>query len=81
MVVEEREIRKKPPHMFPKDDELVNPSDDILGALEKLSKGETVFVCSKKLSILMRRFGGEAIVRCIRYKGKSIFRVEPLTKS
>nr|MDO8080456.1 hypothetical protein [Candidatus Freyarchaeota archaeon] len=65
----------------PRDDEIVNYDGDILDALEKLSKGKTVFVCSKKLSILMRRYGGAACVRIIRWKGKSIFRVDPLTES
>ncbi|MEM2146585.1 MAG: hypothetical protein QW279_14585 [Candidatus Jordarchaeaceae archaeon] len=65
----------------PREDEIVNYNEDILGALEKLNKGKTVFVCSKKLSILMRRYGGAACVRIIRWRGKSIFRVDPLNES
>lgn len=65
----------------PQEDEIVNYNEDILSALEKLNKGKTVFVCSKKLSILMRRYGGAACVKIIRWRGKSLFRVDPLNES
>lgn len=66
---------------IPQEDEIVNYDGDILDALEKLNNGKTVFVCSKKLSILMRRYGEAACVRIIRWRGKSIFRVDPLSES
>jgi hypothetical protein len=65
----------------PRDAEIVNFDGDILDALEKLKKGKAVFVCSKKLSILMRRYGGAACVRTIRWKGKSIFRIDPISEN
>jgi hypothetical protein len=72
---------RKRDSQIPREDEIVNYDGDILDALEKLSKGKTVFVCSKKLSILMRRYGGAACVRIMRWRGKSIFRVDPLSES
>ena len=81
MAVENTELRKRQSRMYPRDDEIVDQSGDILDALEKLKKGEPVFVCSRKLSILMRRFGETAFVRALRWKGKSIFRIEPINEN
>ncbi|MEM3586727.1 MAG: hypothetical protein QXO71_05320 [Candidatus Jordarchaeaceae archaeon] len=66
---------------IPREGEIVNYNEDILGALEKLNRGETVFVCPRKLSILMRRYGRAACVRTIRWRGKSIFRIDPINES
>ncbi len=81
MAVEEIENRKRQSRLYPRDDEIVDQSGDILEALEKLKNGKTVFVCSRKLSILMRRFGETAFVRPLRWKGKSIFRIEPINEN
>lgn len=80
MEVENADERKRQSKV-PREDEIVNYNEDILDALERLNKGKTVFVCSKKLSILMRRYGGAACVRIIRWRGKSIFRVDPINES
>lgn len=82
MAVEDIDTRKRQLRMYPKDGEIVvDQSGDILEALEKLKNGETVFVCSRKLSILIRRFGENAFVRPLRWRGKSIFRVEPANEN
>ncbi|WXG41595.1 MAG: hypothetical protein WED07_12665 [Candidatus Freyarchaeum deiterrae] len=65
----------------PRDDEIVDYNGDIIDALEKLKKGKTVFCVSKKLSILMRRYGGAACVKIIRWKGRSIFQVDPISEN
>ncbi|MGQ9719994.1 MAG: hypothetical protein ACUVXA_01585 [Candidatus Jordarchaeum sp.] len=79
--MEEIHNRKRVSRIYPRDDEIVEHSGDIIDALEKLKNGEIVFVCSRKLSILIRRFGETAFVRPLRWRGKSIFRVEPVSEN
>ncbi|MEX2704413.1 MAG: hypothetical protein Q6352_003970 [Candidatus Freyrarchaeum guaymaensis] len=80
MEVENLEERKKH-HVYPREEDIVTHNGDILDALEKLRHGEAVFVCSRKLSILIRRFGEPAYVKSLRWRGKFIFRVQPANEN
>ncbi len=60
---------------YPRDDEVVWHDDSINSAIGKLNSGEDVWVCSKKLSLLIKRYGKEVLVEPFIRKRKVIFRV------
>jgi len=60
---------------YPHDDEIVWHDDSVNAAISKLIKGEDVWVCSRKLSLLIKRYGKEVVVEPLIWRRKVIFRV------
>lgn len=60
---------------YPRDDEIVWHDDSVNKAISKLDKGEEVWVCSRKLSLLLKRYGKRVVVEPLNWKRKIIFKV------
>ncbi len=68
---------------YPRNDEVIWHDDSINNAITRLERGEAVWVCSRKLSLLIRRYGKEVTVEPVIWKKKVIFKVSgvPLSRN
>lgn len=60
---------------FPRNDEVIWHDDSVKEAISRLEKGEDVWVCSRKLSLLIKMYGRRVMVEPLSWKRKMIFKV------